>query len=426
MTRTAEHARRGEWFSPDGRRILAARLLRTFGFGYLAVVLAAYLAALGKSPIEVGAVLTTTIAGTATATVLSSLWADRLGRRRTLVALSVLMTAGGLIFAAGDALWLLLLGAFTGAMSVSGSDIGPANTIDQAILPQTTTDARRTRLFSYYTMAGNLAAAVGALFAGTVAFFARLGLDGADAYRPLFVVYALIGVGNALLLGRLTAAVEVPAADAEEPARPPGFLGVHRSRSIVVRLSLLYGLDSFAGGFTVQSLVAYWFTLRWHLSPEALGALFFADGLLSGASLLVAGRLAERFGLLRTMVFTQLPSNLLLILLPLAPSTGLAMAVFLARSSISQMDIPTRQSYNMAIVEPDERTATAGITNVARTAAGAAAPLLSGYAYSIAALGAPFFFAGALKVVYNVLIYRAFRHIHPPEERLRREAGDAG
>jgi len=417
MTGTAQRIEGQRWLSRDGRIILAARLVRTFGFGYLAVVLATYLAALGKTPVEVGVVLTATIAGCALATVVSSAWADRLGRRRMLVAVSALMTVGGLVFAVTDRTWLLALGALTGAMSASSSDLGPANTIDQAILAQTTADEHRTRLFSYYSMVGNLAGALGALFAGVVSFLARLGWTGVDAYRPLFVVYAALGVVNALLLARLSARVELA------PVDPPRRIGIHRSRGIVLRLSLLYGLDSFAGGFAVQSLVAYWFTLRWGLTPQSLGVLFFADGLLAGLSFLMAGPLARRFGLLRTMVFTQLPSNLLLVLLPLAPGAALAVLVFLVRSLFSQMDIPTRQSYTMAIVEPDERTATAGLTNVARTAAGAAAPAVAGYAYSVAALGAPFFLAGALKVAYNLLIYRAFRDIRPPEERAR--GGDA-
>jgi len=187
----------------------------------------------------------------------------------------------------------------------------------------------------------------------------------------------------------------------------------------VARLSALFGLDALAGGFVLQSIVAYWFHLRWGLSPAALGVLFFWVGVLSGLSLLAAIWLARRFGLLNTMVFTHLPSNLLLVLVPLAPAAWLAVLLFLARMSVSQMDVPTRKSYTMAVVDPDERTAAAGITNVARTAASAVSPVLSGAAVGIGALGLPFFVAGGLKVVYDGLIYLTFRNVHPPEEQER-------
>jgi predicted MFS family arabinose efflux permease len=245
-----------------------------------------------------------------------------------------------------------------------------------------------------------------------VAFFAGLGLQGADAYRPLFVLYGAIGLANLGLFALLSPAVEL--------ARVEGgrrFIGVGRSRGVVARLSALFGLDAFAGGFVVLALVSYWFSLRWGLAPETLGVLFFWVGVVSALSYLAAGWLAGRIGLLNTMVFTHIPSNVLLMLVPLMPTAWLAVLVFLARMSISQMDVPTRQSYAMAIVDPDERTATAGITNVARSVATAISPPIAGYAFSVAALGAPFLIAGGLKIVYDVLIWRTFRRVHPPEER---------
>ena len=247
------------------------------------------------------------------------------------------------------------------------------------------------------------------------AFDPRTGqLAGADAYRPLFVLYALIGLANLGIFSRLSPVVEVAKVEGERR-----FIGIHRSRGTVARLSLLFGLDAFAGGFVVQALVAYWFAVRWGLSPEVLGVVFFWVGVVSGLSLLAASWLAARIGLLNTMVLTHLPSNVLLILVPLAPTAWVAVALFLARMSISQMDVPTRQSYSMAIVDPDERTATAGITNVARSVATAASPILTGVAFSVAALGLPFFVAGGLKIVYDVLVYRTFRGVHPPEELSR-------
>jgi MFS family permease len=402
------------WLQRDGKKLLGARALRTFGYGYLAVALGLYLQQLGLRPFQVGMVLTAAVAGSAVMNVFWSLYADRLGRRRTMVTMAVLMIAGGLLFAVADRLWLLVLGAFTGTISASSAEVGPFVTVEQAILPQTAPDDRRTWLFSIYDTLGSLAGAAGALCTGAVAIVARLGLSGADPYRPLFAVYAGIGLLNLLLFRSLSSGVEPARVDGPRP-----LVRLHRSKGAVAGLSALFGLDALAGGFVVQSIVAYWFHLRWGLEPQGLGLLFFWAGLLSGLSLLLAGRMARRFGLLNTMVFSHLPSNLLLILVPLAPTAWLAVALFLARMSVSQMDVPTRKSYTMAVVDPDERTAAAGITNVARTAAGAVAPSLSGLAFSVGSLGLPFLVAGGLKVLYDGLIYASFRGIHPPEEQAR-------
>jgi MFS family permease len=400
------------WLSRDGRTLLATRALRTFGYGYLAVALGLYLQELGFDAFQVGLVLTSAVAGSAAMNVVWSLAADRFGRRRTVAIMAVLMVVGGLLFAVGDDLWLLVLGAFTGTISASSSEVGPFMTVEQAILPQTAPDERRTWLFSIYETLGNLAGAAGALFTGAVGLLAFAGLTGANAYRPLFVLYAAIGLANLVLFSTLS--------DRVESARVEGarrFAGLHRSTGNVARLSALFGLDALAGGFVLQSIVAYWFHVRWGLSVQTLGLLFFWVGLLSGFSLLAAGWLARRFGLLNTMVFTHLPSNVLLLFVPLAPTAWLAVLLFAARMSVSQMDVPTRKSYTMAIVEPDERMAAAGITNVARTVASAAAPVLSGVAVGAGALGLPFFVAGGLKVVYDGLVYVTFRGIRPREER---------
>lgn len=408
----AQSAWRLAWLSRDGKKLLVTRALRTFGYGYLAVVLAIYLEALGVDAFMIGVILASAIAGSAAMTILWSLLADRIGRRRTAVVMAGLMAVGGLLFALTDNVVLLLIGAFTGTISATSSEVGVFNTIEQAILPQTTSSPRRTWLFSLYNMIANFAGAAGALFAGSVAVFAGFGLTGADAYRPLFIIYAAIGLINLALFASLSHRVEVVQLHADRK-----FIGVHRSKGTVAKLSLLFGLDAFAGGFVVHALVAYWFSVRWDMSPELLGLIFFWVGVLSGLSLLAAGWLAERIGLLNTMVFTHLPSNVLLILVPLAPTAWLAVFFFLARMSVSQMDVPTRQSYTMAVVDDDERTATAGITNVARSAASAISPAITGFAFSVAALGAPFFIAGGLKIAYDLLIYGAFRNVHPPEEQ---------
>ena len=408
------------WLSVDGKKLLATRVLRTFAYGYLAVVIGVYLHELGLDPTQIGLVLTAAIAGSALMTVFWSIMADRVGRRRTVATMALLMAAGGMVFALTDSFVVLILAGFTGTISATNSEVGVFQTVEQAILPQTAPDARRTWLFSVYNMLASFAGALGSLFAASVALFASLGLRGADAYRPLFLLYAVIGLANFAIF--LTLSDRVEAARVDGARR---FVGLHRSRGTVAKLSALFGLDAFAGALVVQSLVAYWFFLRWGLHPEQLAVIFFWVGILSGVSLGAAGWLAGRIGLLNTMVFTHLPSNVLLILVPLAPSAGLAVALFLVRMSISQMDVPTRQSYTMAVVDADERTATAGITNVARTTASAISPTLAGIAFGAAALGLPFFVAGGLKIVYDGLIYLTFRGVRPPEEealgRARRE-----
>src|SRR5437870_5260993 len=328
--------------------------------------------------------------------------------------MAILMIAGGLLFAFGSTFPLLLLGAFTGTISATSSEVGAFLTVEQAILPQTAPPERRTWLFSIYAFVANIAQAVGSLFAGVVAAFVTLGLVGADAYRPLFLLYAVIGLGNLLIFVSLSDKVEAARVEGERR-----FLGVHRSAGTVAKLGALFGLDAFAGGLVVQSLVAYWFFVRWGLDPGQLAVLFFFVNILSGVSLLAAGWLAGRIGLINTMVFTHLPSNVLLVLVPLMPTGALAATAFLLRMSISQMDVPTRQSYTMAVVDPDERTAAAGLTNVARSVASAASPSITGWAFSVSALAAPFFVAGALKIAYDVLVFVAFRRVRPPEERAR-------
>ena len=404
------------WLSPDGWRLLVARALRTFAYGYLSVVLGIYLDRLGFDATHIGIVLAAAIGGSAVMTIGWSLLADRYGRRRTVATMAVLMAAGGLLFALTDSFTVLLVAAFTGTISATSSEIGVFQTVDQAMLPQTAPDDRRTWLFSIYNTVASFASALGALFSASAGAFASLGLSGADAYRPLFLLYAIIGVANLAIFLTLSDHIEVAQVHGERR-----FIGIHRSAGTVAKLSALFGLDSFAGALVVQSLVAYWFYLRWGLAPEQLAIIFFAVNVLSGLSLLAAGWLAGKIGLLNTMVFTHLPSNVLLIVVPFAPTAELAVALFLLRMSISQMDVPTRQSYTMAVVDPDERTATAGITNVARSAASTISPLITGLAFASGALALPFIVAGSLKVAYDGLVFLTFRNVRPAEEIARGE-----
>ncbi|MEO8633044.1 MAG: MFS transporter, partial [Chloroflexota bacterium] len=291
-----------DWLSLDGKKLLVTRVLRTFAYGYLTVILGLYLDELGMGPTEIGFILAAAIAGSALMTVFWSLVADRFGRRRTVATMAGLMAVGGLLFAIGGNFLPLLIGAFTGTISATSSEVGIFQTVEQAILPQTAPDERRTWLFAIYNTVANFAAALGSLAAASVGFFMSLGLQGADAYRPFFLLYAVIGLANLAVFVTLSDRVELAKVQGERR-----FLGITRSGGTVAKLSLLFGLDAFAGGFVVLSLVAYWFHLRWGLSPEALASVFFWVNILSAVSLLAAGWLAQRIGLLNTMVFTHIP-----------------------------------------------------------------------------------------------------------------------
>ena len=409
----------------NGRLLFTTRVLRMFAYGFLAVVLVLYLAGLGLDALTIGAILTLTLVGDTVVSLWLTTNADRIGRRRVLVAGSLLMTAAGLVFAVTSWVPLLILAATIGVISPTGNEVGPFLAVEQAALSQATPDARRTPTFAWYNLAGYVATAVGALAAGflTQALLA-VGLVAVDAYRAIVVGYAVVGLLMAAVFWRVGAAVEVPAAELSADDGIARRLGLGaRSRGIVARLSLLFSLDAFGGGFIPQSLMAYWFHLHYGVEPALLGGIFFGANLLAAVSSLSASRFAARFGLINTMVFTHLPSNVLLILVPLMPNLALAIAVLLLRFSLSQMDVPTRQSYVMAVVEPGERSAAAGVTGIARTTGAAISPVLSAPLVASASLAAvPFFLAGGLKIAYDLLLYRAFRSGRAPDERADRPA----
>jgi len=401
-----------QWLNRDGRLIVAARAVRTFAYGYLSVLLGVYLEGIGLAPWQVGAVLTATLAGSAALTLVFSAVADRYGRRRMLVISAALMAAAGTVFAATTRYPLLILASLTGTVGATSGEVGPFLSLEQAVLPQTTDARHRTTLFGMYNTAGAMSGALGSLFAAApVAAQRWLGWDSTTALRAMFILYAALGAGVLLLLRGLSAGVELPA-EARGRGRP--WLGA--SRGIVLRLSALFGLDSLAGGFVVQSLIAYWLHLRWGAGPGILGPVFLGIGLLQAVSFVGAPKIAARIGLINTMVFTHLPSNLLLMLVPAAPTLPWAIVLLLARHALSQMDVPTRQSYTMAVVAAADRTAAAAATNVARTVAQALTPILSGLAMQTVALGLPFVLGGGLKIVYDLVLFARFRHVRPPEE----------
>jgi MFS family permease len=422
MSQPSGPVARAAWLpalTADGWLLFATGGVRNFAYGFLSVILALYLAALGLDANAIGVIFAAALAGGAVMTIALTAVADRLGRRRLLMVGAVLMALAGAVFALAEAPVLLAAAAVLGTISPSGKEVGPFLSIEQAILPETTSAERRTSTFAAYNLVASLAGAVGALAVGLPEL---LGLPALLGYRALVWGYVAGALVLLALFARLSPAVEAPAVDA---AGPPSRGGVQRSRGIVARLAGLFALDAFAGGFIVQSLMAYWLFLRYGADPAQLGAIFFGTNLLSAVSFLAAAPLARRFGLLNTMVFTHLPSNVLLVLVPLMPSLGAAVALLLVRYLLSQLDVPTRQSYTMAIVDPAERAAAAGVLSVARNAGAALGPLVASPALVVPALGLPFIFAGGLKIIYDLAIWSVFRHVRPPEEIARAAARSA-
>jgi MFS family permease len=408
---------------PESRILFATRLLRLFAYGFLSVVLVLYLAEFGLHEAQIGLLLSLTLLGDTAITLWITTHADQIGRRRMLVVGAGLMILAGVLFAVTRNYFLLLLAATIGVISPSGNEVGPFLSIEQASLAQLVSDRQRTRVFAWYNLVGSFATATGALVGGL--FSQQLqesGFSPVNSYRMVVFGYAIVGAALFLLFLRLSPAIEAPARPDSDMAvgdrRPQQLLGLGHSRAIVLRLAALFSLDAFAGGLIVQSLVAYWFNTRFGVQPGMLGAIFFGANLLAGISALSAAWVANRIGLVNTMVFTHLPSNLLLILVPFMPSLGLAVALLLLRFSISQMDVPTRQSYTMAVVQPDERSAASGVTGVARTIGAALSPMLAGSFLAVPGLSAlPFLVSGGLKIVYDLGLYFSFRNLKPPEEQ---------
>jgi MFS family permease len=403
--------------APDLRLLFATRALRMFAFGVGSVVLVLHLAAAGVREDRIGLLLTLTLLGDVVVSFGVTTRADRAGRRRMLALGGLLVAGAGVAFAAAAPFPLLAAAAFVGVLSPSGNEVGPFLAVEQAAIAQEVAPERRTAVFAWYQLTGAVATALGALAGGGGAeALQRAGVAPLRSYQALFAGYAAAGAALALLAARLSPAVEARATGAAPRAR----LGLHRSRGVVARLSGLFALDAFAGGLVVQSFVAWWFHRRFGAGPALLGAIFFGANLLAGVSALSAAAIARRFGLVNTMVFTHLPSNLLLAAVPLAPTLPAAVALLLLRFSISQMDVPTRQSYTMAVVAPDERAAAAGTTGIARTLGAALAPLAAGPLYASAALAwAPFAAAGGLKVLYDLALWRGFRNVAAEGEPAR-------
>lgn len=394
--------------------LFTTRTLRLFGYGFLSVVLALYLIESGFDDFLMGLLFSLTLVGDAGISLLLTTTADRFGRKKTLVIGAILMMVAGVAFNLTSNPLLLIIAAIVGVISPSGNEIGPFLPVEQAMLSQLVSKDRRTAVFAWYGLIGSLATAFGALAGGILATLLQgRGMSPLDSYRVVLFGYAIIGGILALVFTQLSR--ECEAAQNTSSAAPRSRIGLHKSRGVIVKLSMLFSLDAFAGGFVLQSFMAYWFHVRYGADEAALGSIFFGANLLAGFSALLAVPLAKKIGLIRTMVFTHLPSNILLILVPLMPNFPLAISMLLLRFSISQMDVPTRQAYTMAVVDPDERSAAAGITGIARSIGASLSPAIAGALLSVF-LGGPFIIAGGLKIVYDLILFRSFKTSHVSDE----------
>ncbi len=391
----------------DTARILLARALRAFGDGYVAILLPVHLSALGFGPVAVGAIATTTLLGSALLTLLLGAVGHKVRRRPALLAASLLMAATGLATAWFDGFWPLLLIAFIGTLSPTGGDASVFLPLEHTVLAQSVRDADRTATFARYAFVGSVVGALGALAAGAVDWLAPL-VGAASVTDAMFLLYGALGTASFVLYRGLS-----PHAEATGDA-PPAPLGPSRRR--VYGLAALFSLDSFGGGFVVNSLLALWLAERFALDVATIGAVFFATGLCSAVSMFAAVPLARRFGLVNTMVFTHLPSSVFLMLVAFTSNPWVAFGLLLLRGLLSQMDVPTRSSYVMAVVEPHERPAAASVTAVPRGLAAALSPLLAGWMMGLSGFGWPLVACGVLKITYDLLLLRAFAQVRPPEE----------
>ena len=398
-----------EGVSPAARTLLIGRGLRAFADGFVSLLLPAYLTVLGFGPLRVGILATATLVGSALLTLWAGFAAHRFGRQHLLVAASVLMILTGAGFLLETDYWPLLAIAFVGTLNPSSGDVSVFLPLEQALLAETIEDRHRTDVFAVYSLVGSLVAALGSLAAGLPDLLrALMPMTLTQSLQSMFALYTVLGLATFLLYRRMP----LPVAEERHAAQQP--LG--RSKRIVLTLAGLFSIDAFGGGFFVQSLLALWFFDRFGLSVSTAASIFFWTGLLAAFSFPAAARLSRRIGLINTMVFTHLPSNLCIVLMPFAPDLWMAVALLLVRSALSQMDVPTRTSYVMAVVTPAERAAAASVTSVPRSLAAALSPSISGYMLGLSAFGWPLVIGGALKAIYDLLLLAMFRRVRPPEE----------
>lgn len=416
------------WLERDGRLLLAAKMVRMFAYGFLSVILAIYLKLIGFDDFLIGLILTTTLLNSVIFTLVASFYADKIGRRKFLLLYAALMSVSGFIFTISENYFALIIAAFIGTINITGAESGAFLTIEQAILPQTLKNVRkRNTVFAIYNMAGTLAMAAGVLLSGLPSVLQQqlqyfdIVLNQIGSIKLLFTLYSMLGIvllGIYLLLSQKIEVRDNLEKQKDESTQLTKISSLTpKSRSIVIRLSGLFAIDSFAGGFMIQSIVSFWFFTRFGADLTTLSYIFSVSGVLTAFSFMAAAKIADRIGLINTMVFTHIPANILIIAVAFAPTLPIAVALYLLRMALSQMDVPTRQSYIVAVVREDERTISAGITNISRNVTQAISPSLIGVLINSLSLAAPFVIGGALKVVYDVALYLNFRNVKPPEEK---------
>lgn len=404
-----------QWISIDGKLLLCARIVRTFAYGFLSVILAIYLKLIGFDDILIGIILSVTLINSIIFTLFASFYADRIGRRKTLILYTAMMSISGGIFFVTENPLALIIASLLGTLNITGSETSAFLSIEQSILPQTIKDNRkRNTLFGFYNMVGTFAMGAGILIANLpIIIQNELEFDQIYAIKLLFLFYSLLGV---LVIGiylKLSSDIEIKK---EKTLKPISKILNPKSKKIVTKLSGLFAIDSFAGGFAIQSIVSFWFFTKFDIDLSQISYIFSIGSLLTAFSYLIAAKIADKIGLINTMVFTHIPSNILLILLAFAPTLEIAIVFYMIRMALSQMDVPTRQSYIVAVVEEDERTASAGITNLSRNIAQAFSPSITGYIIGVLSLSAPFIIGGLLKIIYDITLYINFRKIKPSDE----------
>jgi MFS family permease len=404
-----------QWISIDGKLLLCARIVRTFAYGFLSVILAIYLKLIGFDDILIGIILSATLINSVIFTLFASFYADRLGRRNVLILYAIMMSISGTIFFITENPIALIIGALIGTLNITGSETSAFLSIEQSILPQTIKDNRkRNTLFGFYNMAGTFAMGAGILIVNlSILIQNEFEFDQIYAIKLLFLFYSLLGI---LIIGiylKLSSSIEIKK---EKIFKPISKTLNPKSKKIVAKLSGLFAIDSFAGGFAIQSIVSFWFFTKFDIDLSTISYIFSIGSVLTAFSYLIAAKIADKIGLINTMVFTHIPSNILLILLAFAPNLEIAIVFYMVRMALSQMDVPTRQSYIVAVVEEDERTASAGITNLSRNIAQAISPSITGYIIGFLSLSAPFIIGGLLKILYDITLYINFRKIKPAEE----------
>ena len=399
-----------DWISRDGKLLLVARPLQSFSVSFTSIFITVYLSHLGLPLWQIGMVLTGGLLMSTLFNMVAGFLADRVGRRKMMVFFGLIPVLAGVVYATMTNPYVLVPIAVVSTLGYRGG-FGPANMLERVILAQSCSDDRRTRMYAIRSTLNSVAVSAGALFAGGIVVLqTRFGLSVGASYMWMFGVYALFNLFTVALYSQVSEAAEVENVEEEAPPLSP------ETRSYVLRLSLLFSVDSLGGGFITQSLVSYWFFDRFGLGMDAIGIIFAASSLLAAVSFLLAARVSERIGLINTMVFSHIPANLMTMAIPLMPNLAASSTVYVGRSLLSQMDVPTRQSYTMAIVKPEERSRVAGLINLPRSLTSALGPSIAAAIMQFVGPSVPFLIAGGMKAAYDLGLYFMFRNVKPPEE----------